>query len=389
MEDILRKLVAFPTVTGDSQAAHELIDYVAGFVAQRGMHVERYIANGYESIVATTQPHDKTPTVMLAAHADVVAAPDELFAMRRDGDTIYGRGVLDMKGALAAYLQIIDDLGKELSNYSLGLMVTMDEEIGGHDTMPMLMAEGYRPKVCILPDGGDNWQVQTASKGILVYDITAHGTSSHSSRHWEGDNALLKLLPVIPELQALCPDQGPATNTISINRIKAGKALTQVPNKASLTVDIRSLDDREHVRLQNEVHALCQRHNLEYKLVAEGDPTHFDLTDPMIAPYVSLIEQTVGVAVHGTLTLGSNDARFMAPFGISCISYYPDGAGLHTAEEWVSATALDQMYRITKQYVQAMASLPTGTAPTAQPARRNFSRMQLRRLLPARRPNTR
>ena len=385
MEDILRKLVALPTVTGDSQAAHELIDYVASFVAQRGMHVERYIANGYESIVATSQPHDKTPTVMLAAHADVVAAPDELFVMRRDGDKIYGRGVLDMKCALAAYLQIIDDIGKDLPNYSLGLMVTTDEEVGGHDTMPMLMAEGYRPKVCILPDGGDNWQIQTASKGILVYDITAHGTSTHSSRHWEGDNALLKLLPAIPELQAICPNQGPATNTISVNRIKAGKAITQVPNKASLTVDIRSLDDREHVRLQNEVHAICQRHSLDYHLVAEGDPTHFDLADPYIAPYVLLIEQTVGIKVQGTMTLGSSDARFMAPFGIPCISFYPYGGGQHTAEEWVSATALDQMYRITKQYVQNTASLPTGTEPSAQPGRRNFSRMQLRRLLPTRR----
>lgn len=364
MEEILRKLVAFPTVTGDSQSAHELMDYVAGFVTQRGMHVERYIANGYESLVATTRPYDKTPTVMLAAHADVVAAPEALFAMRRDGDRLYGRGVLDMKFALASYLQIIDELGNDLHRYRLGLMVTSDEETGGRDTMPMLMAEGYRPKVCILPDGGDNWQVQRASKGILVYTISAYGTSVHSSRHWQGDNALTKLLTIIPDLEALFPNQGPDSNTISINRIKAGHALTQVPNKASMTLDIRSLDENEYVRLQNELHQLCERYGFEYKLEAEGEPTYFDFNNPYIDGYIRLIESVVGIKVNGSLTLGTNDARFMAPFGIPCISFYPTGGGLHSAEEWISHRAFQQFKDITAEYVKLTAHIPVTVTQT-------------------------
>src|ERR1043166_9191828 len=99
MEDILRKLVAFPTVTGDQTAAHEAIDYIAGFLTARGMHLERFDSNGYESVIATVRPGHKNPKVLLAAHLDVVPAPDEMFGMRLKDGKYIGRGVLDMKFA--------------------------------------------------------------------------------------------------------------------------------------------------------------------------------------------------------------------------------------------------------------------------------------------------
>jgi succinyl-diaminopimelate desuccinylase len=372
MEDLLRKLVAYPSVTGDAQTSHEIMEFVATFVADRGMHVERYVYNGYESLVATTQPGDKSPDVMLAAHADVVAASDELFTLRKQDGRIYGRGVLDMKFALAGYLQIIDDLKDRLHEYSLGLMVTADEETGGWHGTPLLLKEGYRAKVFILPDGGENWQVQTASKGILVYKITAHGTSAHSSRHWQGSNALEKLLPVIPELEALLPkQQGPDTSSISINKINAGKAINQVPDKASLTADIRPLDAAEYQRLHRAVTELCARYDLDWEMEADGNPTYFDLNDPYIEPYVRLIEQTTGVRVVGSHTLGSNDSRFVVPFGIPCISFYPTGAGHHSAEEWISERSLEDFRQITTQYIEQMARLsPSSDTPVPVTSKR-------------------
>jgi succinyl-diaminopimelate desuccinylase len=376
MEDLLRKLVEFPSVTGDSQASHEIIEFVASFVAARGMHVQRYQYNGFESLVATTRPNDKSPDVMLAAHADVVAAPDGLFTTRKDGDRIYGRGVLDMKFALAGYLKIIDELGPNLPQYSLGLMVTTDEEFGGRDGALPLLQEGYRPKVFLLPDGGDKWQVQTASKGIWAFKVTAHGKSVHSSRHWEGDNAILKLLPVIPELLALAgEEQGPDTNSMSINKISAGKNLNQVPNKASFTIDARTVNAEEHARLRQEIQRVCDKHSVELEQIVEGDPTHFELDNPYISPYVELIEETTGIKVVGAHTLGSNDARFIAPLGIPCISFYPTGAGQHSAEEWISVQALHDFHSITRRYIELMAKRPDTHASTIAAKRQSFSQL--------------
>lgn len=357
MENIFSKLVAFPSVTGDTQASHELVEYVADFVRRRGMHIERYISNGFESLVATSRAGDKAPAVMLAAHGDVVKAPPEQFVLRKADGKYYGRGVLDMKFALAAYLQIIDELQGNIQDYSLGLMLTMDEERGGEDGVALLLKEGYRPKVCLIPDGGDNWQVQTASKGVWVFDITAHGTSAHSSRHWEGDNALTKLLPIVPQLEALFPNQGIDTNTISINNIRAGGALTQVPDKAALSMDIRTINESEHKRLFEAVATLCRQHGFECSVVADGDPTYFDLHDPYIQPYVDLIEEVVGVKVTGTKTLASNDARFFTPHNIPCISLYPTGGEHHSSKEWIDAQAFEDFKNITQQYLEIVARL--------------------------------
>lgn len=368
MEDILRKLIAFQTITGNSQAAHELIEYVTDFVRNRGMHVERYMANGYESLVATTKPGDKQPTVMLAAHGDVVKAADELFELRKEDGKLIGRGVLDMKCALAAFLQVIDDIKDNIQDYSLGLMVTMDEEIGGTNSMPQLVAEGFRPKVCVLPDGGDNWQVQTASKGILLFKLTAYGRSAHSSRHWEGDSALKKLLPILPKLEALFPEQGKETNTVSINGLSAGSVFTQVPNKAQAFLDVRTLNEAEHKRLHDTIMQVCAENNIECILEASGDPTSFDLKDPYIAPFVNLIEQQSGVKVEGVKTLATNDARFLAPHGIPCISFYPKGGGHHSPLEWIDTDAFEQLGAIIRQYVDQMATpqLPHANHTTSQ-----------------------
>src|ERR1051326_2061023 len=137
-EDILRKLIAFPTVSGDAEAMHQLLEYVSSFVTQRGMHVVWFKSNGFESIVATVKEGHKTPKVMLGAHADVVPAEAAMFTLRQEEGKYIGRGVLDMKFALASYLQIIDDIKDDLDAYDIGLMVTSDEEVGGLDGVAKL-----------------------------------------------------------------------------------------------------------------------------------------------------------------------------------------------------------------------------------------------------------
>jgi succinyl-diaminopimelate desuccinylase len=357
MENSLAKLVSFQSITGQPQASHEIIDYITDFVRQRGMHVQRYISNGLESLVATTQPNDKAPTVLLAAHADVVSAPDEMFALRVEDGKYIGRGVLDMKCSLAVFLQIIDELQPDLHNYSLGLMVTTDEEQGGRDGAKKIMQEGYQPKVCILPDGGENWQIQTSAKGMYSLVLTAHGTSVHSSQHWKGVNAISALLPVIPRLEALFPEQGPDSNSLSITMFKAGTNLTQVPNKASLTLDVRTISTSEHIRILKEIEALCSEFGLDLENISDGDPTQCDLANPYIAPFVSLVERTIGITVTGSRTLGSSDIRYLSPHGIPCISFYPTGGGHHSAEEWVSVEAVEHMLSIIRQYIMDTARI--------------------------------
>jgi succinyl-diaminopimelate desuccinylase len=356
MEDILRQLVAFPTVSGNKQAAHELLEYVANFVQARGMHVTRYEWEGFESLVATVTPGRKTPKVMLAAHADVVPGSDKLFTLREAHGKYYGRGVLDMKFALAAYLQIIDDIRDSIRGYDIGLMVTTDEEVGGRKGVAKLVDEGYIPEVCILPDGGDNWQVQTSSKGMWLFEIAAKGRAAHGSRPWLGENAITKLLIALDEIAALFPKHPhPDTNTITLSKFTGGEAMNQVPSRASMMVDIRTVNSAEHARIYDEVVHVCRKHALEYEFIGDAAPTRFDLKDPFIAPFAKLITQETGIIVRGYHALGASDVRFYVPYGVPCISVYPTGGHLHADGEWIDIKAMEQFKIITEKYLAKMA----------------------------------
>jgi len=358
MEDILRRLVAFPTVTGNHQAAHDLIDYVDEFVASRGMYVKRFTSNGYESLVATVKPDQTTSKVMLYAHGDVVPAQDNMFELRVQEDKYLGRGVLDMKFALASYLHIIDELAGKLNDYDLCLVVTSDEEYGGENGMAAVIDKGYIPEVCIMPDGGDNWQVQTASKGSCIYEITATGKTAHGSRPWLGTNAITKLITVLDEIALLFPRiPNSDTNTITLSKMNGGQATNQVPAEASMTVDIRTINAAEYQRIGTKIQEICRNHHLGCNLRLNIVPTQFDLEDPLIKPFVQLITQHTGVDVIGLRTNGSSDARWYVPFGVPCVSVYPKGGDLHADEEWIDKQALTQFRNICRDYLEQIARL--------------------------------
>lgn len=356
IQEILRTLIAFPTVSGDRLASKQLLDYVDNFVSQRGMYVKRYEWNGYESLVATVKPDRKTPKVMLAAHADVVAADSSMFDLQVKDGCYIGRGVLDMKFALAAYLQIIDNLKDRLQDYDIALMVTSDEEVSGAYGTSKLIDQGYLPTVCLLPDGGDNWQVQTGSKGVLRYDITIAGKTAHGSRPWLGDNALTKLLTLLDEIASLFPKvPSHQTSTISLTQMQGGESANQIPGQARMVIDVRAAGSEDYQRLSGAIPGICAKHKAVCSLVAEGAPTAFDLQDPYIAPFVQLVGQVTGRTIEGSYTSGTTDARFFVPYGVPCIIVYPEGGGHHGPDEWLSVQALEQFQDITEQYLNQVA----------------------------------
>ena len=183
------------------------------------MHTQFIEHDGYRSLIATSRRHHKKPTVLLSGHIDVVPGAEELFTLQQDHQNYYGRGVLDMKGSIAVFLSIIDELKGKLDQFDLGLLITSDEEIGGFNGTQVVLEHGYLPKVSILPDGGADWQIQTSAKGVFQLKINTTGQAAHGSQPWNGDNANLKLIRVIHEIHGLFPTNGPDDNTINIGKI--------------------------------------------------------------------------------------------------------------------------------------------------------------------------
>ncbi len=234
LTQLLGDLVAFQTVTSEAHPTEDCFDYLEKHLTDAGLHVTRFSINQYPSLVANTQKNQK-PRVLLQAHIDVVPAIETHFNLEKQGGKLYGRGVYDMKFAAACYLQLVDDLKNELDKYDFGIMFTSDEELGGQDGVSALLEQGYSADVCVLPDGGDNWEIETASKGVWIARAYTTGKSAHGSRPWEGESAIERLIGALQDVRKLFGEQHADSNTLSISKISGGSAMNQVADKAEAT----------------------------------------------------------------------------------------------------------------------------------------------------------
>jgi succinyl-diaminopimelate desuccinylase len=350
---LLGRLVALPTVTGNLAANVEGLDFIDDFLAERGMEVRRFDHDGFPSLVATVHP-TLTPAVMLVAHLDVVPAPEHLFMLESDGSRLLGRGVFDMKGAIAAYLTLVDMLGPQLTEYDVGIMITTDEETRDLG-VKLLLDEGYHPRVAVLPDGGINWQIEETAKGHWRVRVTTHGVAVHGSRPWTGASASLKLLDLLAEIRRRFPTEEPESDTLNISRLRAGTADNQLPDHAEAVLDIRVMGMAELAAAERDVADICRRYGADLELIVLFPPLRHDLNDPLLAEFVHSVERVTGEHCGGSLSYGSSDAVQFAAKGIPCAVIRPHGGGHHSDEEWVDAKSMAQLVPILRDYLDRTA----------------------------------
>jgi len=360
--DIFADLVALPTVSDNREANHEALEYIDHFLSERGLFVHRHEWNGSESLVATTQP-TKNPRIMLAGHIDVVPAPPRLFKLEERDGKFYGRGVCDMKFAIAAYLQLVEDLQEDLRLYDFGIMITTDEEIGGRDGVKALMEDGYRAKAFVLPDGGDDWAMEQSAKGLVWLIATASGTNAHGSRPWEGENAIEKMMLFLQAVRReLFAAQDNDTSTINIGTIEGGSAVNQVPGVCVAHVDMRSLNREEHTRIISRIKELGEEYDVSCELKLNDSPIDIDMTDPYVAAYVESVEHAIGRPMQTMRSNGGSDARYIAAYDIPTLVAYPTGGGRHSNDEWLDVKSFYQFSDVLRNYLNTIARVSEAPA---------------------------
>lgn len=353
---LLSKMVAFDTVDCTNQATELCLDFVDQYLSRRGMHVVRHSSNELPSLVATTWP-TKRPKLLLQAHLDVVPCPESMRNLvERDGKFI-GRGTFDMKFATAIYLQLVNELQDELANYDFGIMLTCDEEVGGRNGAGYLIEQGYRAEVCILPDAGDNWQIEVTQKGVWIAKLIARGVAVHGSRPWEGDNAIHKLIAVTQAIQELFKDQHAKSDTLSINMISGGKAVNQVAGLAEATLDIRFMSRQSYGELSAAIKNLAVERDVEIDTIACIQPIQADLQNPLVTSFLELAADLHDAPIEHVHSLGNSDAHYFDEVGVPVILMRPDGGAAHSDSEWLDKASFEKFYELIKRYVQAEARI--------------------------------
>jgi acetylornithine deacetylase len=230
----------------------EVGDFLADFLAARGWAVEKTpVPQPAES--AGDGPRwniyagvfGQTPDLVFSTHMDTVPP---YIPFSEDADFMYGRGVSDAKGIIAAQVAAAEAL--RAAGFHIGLLfVSGEERDSAGAKVANLSPKGSR--FLINGEPTDNC-LALASKGALRAAIKATGKMCHSAYPELGESAVHKLVQVLAKLLELplpaLEDIGPST--LNIGQIHGGHAPNVVADKAEAQVLVRTVTDSTPVRAQ-------------------------------------------------------------------------------------------------------------------------------------------
>ena len=217
--ELLRRLIRIDTTNppGNELPAQELL---AETLSDAGFDCELLAAeSGRPNLVARLRGSEPGPTLCLLGHADTVPAdPSEWSFDPWAGDVVdgqvRGRGAQDMKDQVAAEVAAATTLGREGWRPRRGellVVTTADEEMGAGKGAQWLCREHPEKVRCdyVLNEGGGIsfelggrrfYTLCVGEKGVFRFRVHARGTAGHASVPGLGDNALLKLAPLLERL---------------------------------------------------------------------------------------------------------------------------------------------------------------------------------------------
>lgn len=160
-----------------------------------------------------------------------------------------GPGSFDMKAGLIQgfhALATLEDLD------GVAVLVTSDEEIGSPTSRSLIeeTVAGARAALVLEPSAGG--ALKTARRGVSMYQVTVAGRSAHAGLEPErGINALVELAHLVLALEAIArPDVG---TTVTPTVCSAGTVTNAVPDRATLSIDVRAATAEEQQRVDREL----------------------------------------------------------------------------------------------------------------------------------------
>lgn len=352
---LTKDLIRFKTMHSAHDEIRRCADFILGYLKDHDIHYHCFEYNGYPSILVLPRP-DNAP-ILLMSHIDVVDAPDSLFTpVEKDGN-LNGRGAIDDKYAAAVSLVLLKEHlkqlqleGKDAASLPFGILITSDEEIGGHDGAEKVLAD-TTVDFCMALDGGNVNKVVTREKGLLTLKLITKGKAAHGARPWLGENAIENLISdyntIKAEFEQTRPDHW--HRTINFSKIRAGNSFNQVPDRAEAIFDIRYTEKDDPVTL----YEMLQK-KVGGKLVIEkkepmflgGESSYLDL---LVDLYPDI---TVGQE-HG-----ASDARFLSVRGVKGIVWGANGDNsAHTLKEHIQLDSLQTLYERLDTFLEKSARI--------------------------------
>jgi acetylornithine deacetylase len=352
VEDLLAKLVAFPSVVGAPNGA--IAAWIADYCRAHGATVE--VIPGPEgdrcNLFATVGPRDKAGYI-LSGHMDVVPAGEaewssDPFSLRSEGDRRYGRGTTDMKGFLACALAALPKLVASNLSRPIHLALSYDEEAGCRGVPHLIAALPHlcqKPLAAIIGEPS-RMQAVRAHKGKAAVRLEVIGRSGHSSQPHLGLNAVHAMAGVITkavaygELLAEGPfdhNFEPPYSSLQVGVIAGGQAVNIIPDRCTADIELRAVSGTSPLSLLETVKAELEALQAQdFRTIWHELSAYPALSLAEDSPLAGLLAELTGKVTLAAVSYGT-EAGLYQQAGIEAIICGPgDINRAHRPDEYIA-----------------------------------------------------
>ena len=362
--DLAKRLMAAPSVT---PATGEVFDALEAILAPLGFEVTRFTrgegAAGtpeapVENLFAIRRGPEGSKHFAFAGHLDVVPPgggwTSEAFEPEVRGELLYGRGAVDMKGAIAcmvdAAAQVPADAG------TISFIITGDEEgpalHGTRALIDFMREQGHQPDLCLVGEPtsvnrlGDMMKI--GRRGSVNIWLEVQGTQGHVAYPHLADNPIPRLVAMLADLDALVLDEGTdwfQPSNLEVTEIDVpNDAHNVIPAVAKARISIRFNDLHSGATLSEKVGEIAEKHGGSALPIISGEPF---LTPPgaFSDTIAAAVKAETGVDPEPSTTGGTSDARFLRSV-CPVIEFGLVNATMHKTNEAVAVEDLAALGRI-------------------------------------------
>jgi succinyl-diaminopimelate desuccinylase len=357
---LAQRLLACPSVT---PATGPVFAEMEAMLAPLGFTVDRFVVgeapDGPVENLLAWRTTGAGPHFAFAGHLDVVPPgpgwASDPFAPEIRGDLLYGRGAVDMKGSIAAFVAALADLPDDLPG-TISLIITGDEEgpavYGTLALMDRMAARELRPDMCLVGEPTSSQRlgdvVKIGRRGSVNMWIRVAGSQGHVAYPHLADNPIPKLVRILTAIEAEVLDEGTdwfQPSNIEITDLEVGNAAHNViPGAATARISIRFNDQHSGASLIERIKAIAASEGgtVEARISGESFLTQPGAFSKLIS---GAIRDVTGLDTELSTTGGTSDARFLsrlcpvAEFGLN-------NATMHKLDEAVAVQDLRDLQRI-------------------------------------------
>ena len=395
--DVLIKMISIPTINPPGVLYEEFVNYASRVLEEMGMSVKvheiprefvsRYYPDyaEYPRYIVIGRVGSNRPIIHFNGHYDVVPAGSgwcrDPFKPVIEGERLYGRGAVDMKGGIAASILAIRAFLETCKKFSgtIEIALVPDEEIGGITGTGYLIEKRLsKPDYVIISEPSGINNIWIGHKGAIWGYIEIYGKQCHGSTPWEGVNAFEYMARIaekfMTEYKSIINrkksyydygDPKGAKPTITIGgEVKGGAKINIVPGYYSFSIDRRVIPEESLEDVEKEIKEFIDKVGREFpevkvriRITNKIPPALNDPRSKLAQITIETVEQIIGKRPRLILCLGGLDMHYYTQKGIETITYGPGPLkNAHIANEYIS---LNEYVKIAKVYAILLSKFLT------------------------------